>query len=178
MRTGMNLTLLCTTAILLMWGTVVSSVSAQVTYTVFPARVTEHALQPTHRNTGTLVTVNVQDSTIEYVIKEIARQARLQPVYDIGPLFTRRMTVRLDTMDAMDAFAAVLKGTGFIARMAADGETVVIHKRASGPSVVERSEADSNGVVAGRVTDSSSGQEVGRGDREGTRESSLHHNLG
>ncbi|HXC24877.1 MAG TPA: carboxypeptidase regulatory-like domain-containing protein, partial [Gemmatimonadaceae bacterium] len=140
----------------------VPPVSAQVTYSVFPAQ--PHALagqasQPTGHGVGAPVTIDVQDSTIEYVVKEIARQAHLQAVYNSGPLFRRLVTVRLEKVQATDAFATVLKGTGLVSNMAPDGETVVIRPQSRlSPAALSQFAA---GSVVGRVTDSASGAGLG-----------------
>ena len=112
---------------LLLWGL---SASAQRTYTVFPARQkpvesSTVAAQPTKHS----VTLVVSDSTIKYMINELARQAGLQPSYVYTPALTKRVTIRVVNANVMDALATVLKGTGLVATMASDGETVVIHER-------------------------------------------------
>ena len=58
----------------------------------------------------------------------------------------------------IDALAAALKGTGLMAKLAPDGETVVIRPRSGSASSDAHTLADSGGIVAGRVTDSASGQ--------------------
>ena len=72
------------------------------------------------------MTLSVQDSTLSYVVRSLVHQAHLQLWYDVdSPQFTKRITVRVDQMNLMDALAVVLKGTGLTARLAAGGETVL-----------------------------------------------------
>ena len=55
----------------------------------------------------------------------------------------------------MDAIAVVLKGTGLVAKLASDRETLVI--RAQSNSVAARQARPDSGIVTGRVTDSTTG---------------------
>ena len=124
-----------------------------VSYMVFPA-VPSAAPSERAQPTGREVTLVVRDSTIKYVVNELARRAHLQPTYVDSPVLARRISLRVVRSDVMDAFALALRGTGLEAKMAADGETVVIRTR-SGATVGERSPA--GGVVVGRVMDSTTG---------------------
>ena len=146
---------LLTVFTMLAWGL---SASAQQTYTVFPAKQqpagsSTAMAQPTQHK----VTLIVSDSTIEYVVNELARQASLQPNFIDDPVLAKRVTIHVVDVNVMDALATVLKGTGLVAKLTSDGATVVIRKRTPGSSAAH-TKADSNGVVAGRVTDSASGQ--------------------
>ena len=92
-----------------LWGGTPSPM--QTTYTVFPAKASTPTTQPTGRE-GSRITLAVKDSTIEYVVTEIARQAHLRSVYNNhNPLFAKQITIRMTGVSAVDAFAAVLKGT-------------------------------------------------------------------
>ena len=129
------------------------------TYSVFPARasVPSTEAQPTRRD-GSRVTLIMQDSTIEYLVTEIARQAHLRPVYNNhNPLFAQRATVRLTNVSATDAFAMALQGTGLEARLTSDGETVVIRPRTAAPEQARVA----GGTLVGRVTDSTTGVGLG-----------------
>ncbi|HXC25352.1 MAG TPA: hypothetical protein VNU46_05500, partial [Gemmatimonadaceae bacterium] len=131
------------------------SLPAQVTYSVFPAapqRTSSGAEQPTNPGTD-LVTLQVQDSTVAYVVHSLVHQAHLRLLYDFdNPVFARRITARVDHEQLMHALAVVLKGTGLVARIASDGETVMI----SGGSIPSSVKLGA-GIIVGRVTDSSSG---------------------
>ncbi|HXC25586.1 MAG TPA: TonB-dependent receptor plug domain-containing protein, partial [Gemmatimonadaceae bacterium] len=140
-------------------GTVLGGVvplAAQVTYMVFPVQkvVSNRA---TGQPTGQKVTVEAKDSTVKFLVDEIARQAHLLPTYVHSAAFDRRISVQLHDLAAMDAFAVVLKGTGLVARLASDGETVMIRPNVQGGGVWH----EFAGSISGSVTDSASGQGLG-----------------
>ena len=129
----------------------------QVRYDIVPAlsesRTT--AAQPTGHGTTTRVTLIVRDSTIKYAIGELARQSRLQPIYDASPTLSRRISVHLVEMNVMDALAVVLHGTGLAAKVASDGETVMIRTMPAPAPVTGARGVD--GTIVGWVTDSTTG---------------------
>ena len=135
--------------------------AAQATYTVIPAVSPSSAAlpsaattQPTEHGVSARVTLIVQDSTVRYAVRELARQARLQPVMSESPLLNKRVTARIVDAKFSDALAIVLHGTGLVGKLAPDGETVMIRGQAgisgSGARVA-------GGTIAGRVTDSTTG---------------------
>ena len=135
-------------------GTMVPASAQATNYNVFPATPAEADVgggQPTGHGAATLVSLDLRDSTVEYAVREIARQAQLQPVFYIN-LVKKRITVHLVNVHAMDAFATVLRGTGLEAKLAPDGQTVVIRVRPT-TSLTDRSRS-AGGTIAGRVTDS------------------------
>jgi len=144
-------------SVLLVFGCMQSAL-AQVTYTVFPAvppQSQAQGVQPT--NHGMLVTLDVEDSTMAYVVSTLVRQSHLRLFYnDRNPAFAKKVTVHMVKANVMDALASVLRGTGLEARLASDGETVAIGER------VNTSLAGWNrvagGIIVGHVTDSASGQ--------------------
>lgn len=74
-----------------------------------------------------VVSLVVKDSSIAYVLDELARQAKVRVVYNnTNPALKKRIVANITKFDVMDAFAEVLKGTGMAAGFAPDGETVVI----------------------------------------------------
>lgn len=133
----------------------------QTVYTVFPARPPEaraQGAQPTKRSAAVLVTLVVRDSTIAYAVNEVARQAKLRAVYsNSNPLFAKRIRVSVSGLSPTDAFTAVLSGTGLVAQMTPDGETVVIRSSSKGGDAGHVK----SGTVTGRVTDSASGKGIG-----------------
>ena len=156
--------------------------AAQVTYSVFPATPQERvttAVQPTGHGTSAHVSLSVQDSTLEYTIRTLVHQAKLRLLYNSGsPIYTKRVTVRVVDADVMDALTNVLRGTGLIAKLEPDGETVVVRSR-SESSPFERGRI-LGGIVVGRVTDSASGQGLGGAvvRIEGTKISSVSSDSG
>ena len=105
------------------------------------------------------MTLAVRDSTIEYVVNELARQAHLHASYPTNPVLTKRISVHLDHVNVMDAFAVVLNKTGLMVQMASDGETIVL-RMGSGATVGTERRDLAGGTIVGRVTDSASGQSV------------------
>jgi TonB-dependent SusC/RagA subfamily outer membrane receptor len=136
------------------------SASAQVTYSVFPAQdanAISQVHQPTNPDARAVVSLEIRDSTIGYVVRALAYQAHLRPIFnDNNPLMTRRIAVHLADMNVMDAFAVVLKGTGLAAKLRSDGETVMIGA-SSTTSAAARGAQLAGGTILGRVTDSVSG---------------------
>jgi TonB-linked SusC/RagA family outer membrane protein len=108
--------------------------------------------QPTHHDV--VVNLTVRDSAVASVVRAIAHQAHLKIIYDnTNPLFEKRVSVHIVHAPVMDAFAEALRGTGLIATLASDNETVVIR---SAPQAKHEEPADS-GTIRGQVTDSASG---------------------
>ena len=131
---------------------------AQTVYTVFSPHPDQgdNAGQPTGKTgRNTPVTVTVQDSTIKFVVNEIAKQAHLRPFFFNDAILARRVSVHIVNMAAMDALRVALQGTGLEAKVLSDGETVSIHQRSG--SSEGRAAVLPMGVIAGRVTDSASG---------------------
>jgi len=105
------------------------------------------------------VTLTVQDSSIGFVVRELARQARLQISYNDGnPQFKKRVHVTIANQPVMKALSAVLEGTGLVATMFRNEDMVVIQSQTKEG---KRSQDDS-GTISGRVVDSASGRAVRR----------------
>ena len=140
-------------------GMLVSAMSAiaQISYTVFPvSRVASSstATQPT----GAVVTIHVTDSTLKYVINDLARQAHLQPIYVDSRVLLRRISMDIVNVRVMDALAIALRGTGLETKLDPDQATVVIRPKAGSTGIRA---AVAVGSITGRVTDSASGQGLG-----------------
>ncbi len=106
------------------------------------------------------VTVIAKNRKISDVIHDIVSQAKLQALYDkYNVLFDRRITVRVTKAEVMDAFATVLEGTGLVAKLTSDGETVMIRQQAA-PFVAERI-SQAVGNVSGKVIDSITRKGIG-----------------
>ena len=134
-------------------------VGDQVTYTMITpsSRAAISAAQPTGQGATARVTLRVQDSSVAYVIRALAQQAHLRLSYDNGDQrFARLVTMAVADIRVMDAFAVALQGTGLAAKLASDGETVMIR----GQAASERAKIAS-GVIAGRVMDSTTGAGLG-----------------
>jgi TonB-dependent SusC/RagA subfamily outer membrane receptor len=137
----------------------VAPISAQPTYTVFTPTQTAIA-QPGRHDGGARISLSVTDSTLEYVIHDIARQAHMQVAYDrLRVTLSRRLTVRLTDVNVSDALSKVLQGSGLVAMITPNGETIVIRERVGASQVVGGRFA--GGIVVGHVTDSASGQGLG-----------------
>ena len=135
----------------------VAPLQAQVRYSVFPAvQQTPKPVTESTQPTGPLVTLDVRDSTVKWVVDELTRQAHLlRMYYGKSPLLGARINVHVTNVPLMDAIAVALRGTGLIAAKSPDGETVLI-RLAQGTRSVEHTRAV-GGTVTGRVTDSASG---------------------
>ena len=141
----------------LMAGLAVPPATAQVTYSVFPAmsQSPSNVEQPTGSHGVPSITLSVSDSTIGFVIGELARRAHLRVIYDGNVGLEKRVSVRVTGMNIMDAFAVALRGTGLSARLASDGETVMIRPL---PVAGNGHAQIAMGRISGRVTDSASRQ--------------------
>ena len=137
-------------------GCFVMPAAAQVTYNAFPAVPQPESAngQPTPHH-APRVTLQVQDSTRGYALLEIARQAHVHLAFNsTDSVFAKRITMHVTDASSADAFAAVLRGTGFAVTMAPDGETAVIRPRVSAAAATQAP----GGTIHGRVTDSASGR--------------------
>lgn len=140
-----------------------SPAAAQMTWQVFPSTQAEVAApaNTTEVQRGgrqqQRVTFTMRDSTVAYTIRALARQATVRLSFnDNNPLFAKRVRVRVKNVTVMDAFAAVLRGTGLAAEFAADGETIVVRPASEGKTGGATDTA--TGVIRGRVVDSASGR--------------------
>jgi TonB-dependent SusC/RagA subfamily outer membrane receptor len=144
----------------LLWGRL--PLEAQIAYGRFTPPTLEQSdviRQPDkHATAG--ISLTVRDSTLAYVIREVARQAHKQLSYDGSAVtLSQRVTVHIVHATLPDALAAVFKGTSLTATMAADGETIVVQRKSSGATNEGRQSA--SGTVMGRVTDSATGRGLG-----------------
>lgn len=109
---------------------------------------------------SSMVSINVKDSSIGYVLKSIARQGNLRVVYDdADPAFAKKVTVNISRVRLDSAVSLVLKGTGLIDRVTDEGKTLMVRRRTA--------ESDSNttanathGNVFGQILDSTSGKGI------------------
>ncbi len=102
------------------------------------------------------ISIRATDSSILYVLRTIAQQAKMRISLDkSNPIFARRITVDIASANIDDAFSQVLRGTKLIATRMSDGQTIVV-----GPSAPTRNEVYGDSVISisGRVTDSASGK--------------------
>ncbi len=119
--------------------------------------VPEKPTSSTTRNHDQRITLVIRDSTIQSAIHAIARQGKLRPVYNSKAIaLSKRISVDLADMNAMDAIRTVLKGTGLTANLASDGQTVVISAGAVAP--VQKQSRIEVGSVRGNITDSATGK--------------------
>ena len=112
---------------------------------IVPAGQPDHSHQPR-------VSLTVTDSTIEYVLNELGRQAHMRVAYnDRVRELQKRVRVWIVDAEVPEALTTILRGTGLVGKVMPDGETVLI-----GPKVGGRARV-AGGVVMGRVTDSAGG---------------------
>ncbi len=129
-------------------------VLAQGTHTVSPMGPSKPSIvSKIQRDTSAKVTLRASDSTVRWAVHAIARQARLQPIFnEKSSQLNTRISVNISKADAMDALATVLKGTGLEAKLGSDGETVRIRPILDTNATKEQQEV--HGAITGRVIDS------------------------
>ncbi len=104
------------------------------------------------------VTLLVKDSTVGYVVQTLARQAKMRIAYDTdNPLLRKPVSVNVKDMPLMQAMRVVLQGTGLVAAVASDGETIIV-RNASTQNTQSVSRQDTTGIISGIVKDSVSGR--------------------
>ncbi len=125
-----------------------------------PITVAQGEVKRVKPNASAKVTLVNNEITIRAAVAELARQAGLEPVYDIENSELRRnIRVNIVNKPVMDGLGEVLKGTGLIAKFASDGVTIMI--RGSEEKVENRGQAQEvTGIIKGRVVDSISGTAV------------------
>ena len=127
------------------WGREARALPTQTNYVVLPA-----ATQPTHEETR--ITLTVHDSTLAYVVHVLAHQAHLRVAYNgSNPAFDRRITLQVKNVTIAGAFTAALRGTGMIATLASDAETMVITPRSD---VALERHRTIGGTLVGTIVDS------------------------
>lgn len=149
MRSSWCRSILSLSLLLLASAPVVAQSRAQGT----PARP-DVAISPLDRP----VTLELRDATLDRVLREIDRQARLGLTYTsrVVPL-EKRVTITAAGIAAGEALARVLAGTG-AAPVVSRAGTVVLELRGSAPAPAPATPAADTvtvGLVVGRVTDAS-----------------------
>jgi hypothetical protein len=146
------------------------SVAAQVTYQVFTPTTAGAAAPVATLHAGqrdtVRITLNIEDSTLKFVINAIAHQASLQTVYKGNAMLNKRIRVHLTNVTIDEAFARVLQGTGLVAQMMTDGETVVIRPASSD----QHADPAGTGTVTGTLEGFDDRTCVAWGHREGSRD--------
>ncbi len=100
------------------------------------------------------VSLDASERTLEQALLNILKQAHLRAVYKSeNPAFSRRVSVKITALPVMDAVAKILSGTGLIARLAPNGETVLIREDS-----VTQQDKQPPGAIMGRITDSATGK--------------------
>ncbi len=113
----------------------------------------------TKQRLASLVSIRANDSTVLSLIEAVARQAKMRVSYYEGAdALKRRVSVNLQKMRALDAFHAIVKGTGLEVRPLSDGVTVVV--RPEGKRAQPSDSIQGDGAIGGTVVDSASGKPV------------------
>ena len=120
-------------------------------YTVLMARTLD-----TRERQATRVTLEARGVSVQDALDQIAAQARLALMWDHAKIpLNQKISVSLKDATVPEALTAVLRGTGAEGRLSSDGQTIlVVRVKESGRTVI-------GGMIAGRVTDSASGQGLG-----------------
>lgn len=135
-------------------------VSAQIAYGRFstPAVNQEDAARQPRPSGTAEISLSVRDSTLAYVVREVARQANKQVLYDESTIMlSRRVSVHLAHATLAEALSKIFAGTSLTATLAADGETIVIR---TAKEATDAHHASAEGIVAGRAIDSASGKPI------------------
>jgi outer membrane receptor protein involved in Fe transport len=112
--------------------------------------------------TSPRVSIDVRGVRLEAVLREIARQAGVSLVYSgsVVPL-AAVVSLRVDRVTPRAAFEAVLRGTGVAARQISRDQVVLVRApRVETDGAPSRPAVADSGVVAGRVTDTTTGLAV------------------
>lgn len=126
-----------------------------------PVRLVESKAALQDKNTlKKQVTLVARDSTVRWVIHEIARQAGLKPIVnELSPGLNSRVSVNISKMYVMDALAVALKGSALEVMIGSDNETLRVRPKLDTLDSEGR-EKKSVGSIVGRVVDSASGKGV------------------
>ncbi len=144
----------------------ISVAVAQGSYTIASGTTSTQTLdeqspQQKNRKKQTHVTLIVRDSTLKFVIDELARQAGLQPLYNKGSaVFNKRISVRLVKAPLLDGLSQVLRGTGLVAKLSADGATMLIRPESGDTSTLGQETESDVGTISGIVVDSATEKPV------------------
>ncbi len=106
---------------------------------------------PTQTSTkaSSQVTITVKDSSVKFIIRALARSSNMRLFYDTeNPRLQKRISVHIVNRPVMEAMSIALKGTGLVATLAPDGETITVR------TARDSSASSRKGMVRGRVTDS------------------------
>lgn len=155
-----------TLSFVLIMGTALS-IQSQATYSVPPSDLDLRANDQETRKSisgqlaASRISLNFKDSTVEYLLNEIARQSRMRMAYNNKTAaLSKRVTVKITDESVTDALSKVLKGTNLVSAITSDGETIVIRQvdtpGKSGAGKVQ----EEKGVVNGRVVDSSTNSPI------------------
>lgn len=153
-RRGAPMLGLCCAVLLGVLGSVVPMVSAQSTpvLTVFsPSLVLSNRQEPR-------VTLELRDVSVPDALNRIVKQTGLALLWSAGKVpLMGNVTLSLHNVPVQEALAAVLHGSGGMARFSSDGQTIMI-VRAREQNTGHRA----GGTIVGRVTDSTTGAGLGR----------------
>lgn len=106
-----------------------------------------------------LVTLSIQDSTVGYALRRIAEQPKQRVLFDESyPQFKKRISINISQQNGLKAVTQAIKGTGLVARIAPDGETIMV--RPSSDTAKSKDSAAAKGKITGQVIDSATGRGI------------------
>ncbi len=101
------------------------------------------------------ISISVKDSTIGFLVQEIAKQAGHPISYDnSNSVFGKRISVKIEKATAREALGMVLQGTDHSVVIANDARTIIIRPRVI--DTVKKNPAQGHGTITGKVIDSAS----------------------
>lgn len=109
-----------------------------------------------------VVSIHVKDSTVEYVINEVARQANLKVIYGkSGTDLGKRVSISIKNTSVQTAISRVLESTGITASFTSDGETIIIRGPGDSTGIPDNEKKQKgNGIVRGIISDSATGKGI------------------
>lgn len=104
------------------------------------------------------VTLDIADSTVQYAIEEIARQAKLTTRFNMeGAAYQKRISVRLVNVEVREALKEVFKESGLVARLGADGASILVREEVQSN---DSTRGAGKGTIRGMILDSATRQGI------------------
>lgn len=116
-------------------------------------------VRSTPAQSTTKISLNVRNTTVENVIQEIARQAKMLVFYDNrGPALANQITLTIANTTLTEALSIVGTKSGLVLKVSPNGETIMV--RASGDDSNAKKERAEQGRIQGHVLDSATGKPI------------------
>ncbi len=110
-----------------------------------------------HNPTQPLISLSLNDSTVEYIIRQIGLSAGKTVVFNsVGRRLQKRIPFAVSKVSIDDALTAALRGTGLRATFSGDSRTIIV-----APTPIAPAGKDSvpHGSIVGKIVDTTGGNE-------------------